>query len=57
MKKKTISNQADAHELALNAVAASRKKLQVSKATAKERSVIRRSYERGDTGHGKGRLS
>jgi hypothetical protein len=53
MKKKSISN----HELALNAVAASRKKLQVSKATAKERSVIRRSYERGDTGHGKGRLS
>jgi hypothetical protein len=55
--KKKIDSQAGAHELALNAVAASRKKLRVDKASAKERAVIRRSRERGDNNHNKGRLS
>jgi hypothetical protein len=57
MRKKTIRSQADAHELALNAVSASRRKLRVGKASAEERAVIQRSHERGDTDHCKVRLS
>jgi hypothetical protein len=57
MKKKVISSQGEAHELALRSVAAARRKLRAGKASGKEQAVIRRSYERGDTNHDKGRLS
>jgi hypothetical protein len=54
---KQVNSAADAHELALKAIKASRDKLQADKASRKEAAVIRRSYERGDTRHCKGRLS
>ncbi|MFL6115805.1 MAG: hypothetical protein ACJ786_31320 [Catenulispora sp.] len=57
MSKKKIQSAADAHELALIAVKRSRAKLRTDRATAKEKAVIRRSHERGDNRHDKGRLS